>query len=77
MLRIRLAKAWLVASYHREPSRTQHGPQTWPWWRLLSLGPSRLDICKPSTGYRLWIYTRWGVRHIDIFIDRRERAVAP
>ncbi len=38
----------------------QYGPQTWPWWRLLSLSFLRLEVYRPTTGYRLWAYTRWG-----------------
>jgi hypothetical protein len=76
VIRIRLVKSWAVVSFHATPNKTQHGPQSWTWWRLFSLGLIRLDIHKPNTGYRLWIYTRWGVRHVDIFVDRRERIVA-
>lgn len=50
-----------------------HGPQTWPWWRLIAFGAANLHPALPSTGYRLWIYTRWGACHFDVFLDRRPR----
>ena len=49
-----------------------HGPKTWPWWRLVWFRFLRLDIYPPSTGYRLWIYTRWAGAHYDLFFDRRK-----
>ena len=53
--------------------RPAHGPQTWPWWRLVSPSLHRLPhVCSPSTGYRLWVYTRWGSIFFDIFFDRRK-----
>lgn len=46
-------------------------PRSWPWWRLASFMLLRLNIGLPSTGWRLWIYTRWGTCHGDVFFDRR------
>lgn len=52
----------------------RHGPQTWPWWRLVSFSFIRLyDVCKPSTGYRFWIYTRWRAFDFDLVFDRRPK----
>lgn len=52
---------------------TGHGPQTWPWWRLIAWKAMRLDgVHPPSTGSRAWFYTRWGCWHFDLFIDRRD-----
>lgn len=51
-----------------------HGPQTWPWWRAFGLLGCRLDSERPSTGWRLWFYTRAGGRYVEIFFDRREGA---
>ena len=48
-----------------------HGPQTWPWWKLFSPKFFKLDVTLPSTGYRLWVYSRWGAIHFDAYIDRR------
>lgn len=45
--------------------RPHHGPQVWPWWKVFSLGLYRLEISKPHTGYRLWLYTRWGAGFVD------------
>lgn len=50
---------------------TAHGPQTWPWWRIVSLSVIKLPIEEPSTACRLWIYTRWRVWSFDAAIDRR------
>lgn len=49
-----------------------HGPQVWPIWLLLSWSYQILDcVHRPSTGRRLWIYTRWGSVYWDFYIDRR------
>lgn len=47
---------------HRHPGRPAHGPQAWPWWRLISFSYVRLGQgIGTSTGYgrRVWCYTRW------------------
>lgn len=49
----------------------KHGPQVWPWWLLFSLSLIRLEIYAPSTGRRLWLYTRWGAVYWDFVLDRR------
>jgi hypothetical protein len=48
-----------------------HGPQVWPWWRLFSFSVVRQDIPLPSTGRRVWFYTRWGAGYVGIYLDRR------
>jgi hypothetical protein len=49
-----------------------HGPQVWPWWKLISWKFVRKAVQPPSTGYGLWVYTRWGaVTPIEIYFDRR------
>lgn len=70
-MRIKFSKSFA----HFQPKlHLAHGPQTWPWWRLASFGPVRLSsVVLPSTGYRLWVYTRWGACHFDVFLDRRVR----
>lgn len=49
-----------------------HGPQTWPWWKLFSVSMAELEVYRPSTGHRLWIYTRRGAVHFDLIFDRRK-----
>lgn len=48
-----------------------HGPQIWSWWRLFSISIIRLQIAKPHTGYRMWLYTRWGAAYFDVRFIRR------
>lgn len=48
-----------------------HGPQVWPWWLLFSLGLVNLQTCSPTTGKRLWVYTRWGAIYFEFILDRR------
>ncbi|MCC4618468.1 hypothetical protein LL972_21195 [Xanthomonas campestris pv. asclepiadis] len=72
-MRIRLNAS---TSHWRDGVPVQHGPQTWPWWRLLGLSLLRLDMHRPSTGYRLWFYTRWGALYGDVVFDRRKQAAA-
>jgi len=57
-------------SYGR-PVRCSHGPQEWPWWRVVSLSLVRLEVHPPSLGFRLWAYTRWGSPCFDVYVDRR------
>lgn len=53
-----------------------HGPQTWPLWRLVSMRLGSLNIEKPSTGHRLWVYTRRGSFSVDVIFDRHAHARA-
>lgn len=55
---------------HKEAPR----PHEWQWWRLFKLYGCNLDCKKPSDGWRLWVYTRWGSLHFDLYIDRRKSA---
>ena len=50
-----------------------HGPQTWPWWRLVVPSVNSIGVQKPSTGWRLWLYTRWGALSFDVYFDRRPK----
>ena len=52
------------------------GPQVWPWWLLISFRICRLDVAKPSSGYRLWVYTRWRAPYFDIVFDRTQNSGA-
>lgn len=50
---------------------TAHGPQAWRWWQLLSFSYMPISSVElPSTGHRLWVYTRWGSWHFDMFLNR-------
>lgn len=51
-------------------SHPSHGPQVWEWWRLLSVSFFILKPQKPTTGYRVWFYTRWGAKHFDLYFMR-------
>lgn len=48
-----------------------HGPKTWPWWRLVAVRFYRAQVNLPSTGWRIWLYTRWGACYLDVICDRR------
>ncbi len=44
-----------------------HGPQVWPWWRLIVVHLAKSDYTQPPRedsdylgGRNLWFYTRWG-----------------
>ncbi|MEG8824735.1 hypothetical protein U4T63_22855 [Klebsiella pneumoniae] len=50
-----------------------HGPQKWPWWRLVSFSLVPISVYSPSYGLRLWMYTRWGADYLDIYFDRRQK----
>lgn len=58
---------------HGSTSGVKHKqcPKQWAWWRLLKLYPCNLDVAAPSSGHRLWVYTRWGAIYLDVYIDRR------
>ena len=48
-----------------------HGPQSWPWWRLLSVTAVK---CWPSGvrfNYNVWFYTRWGAWPVQVVWDTR------
>lgn len=50
-----------------------HGPQ-WakrPFWHIIGFRFCRIAMFNPSTGYRLWVYTRWGSMDFDLIFDRR------
>ena len=54
-------------------NKVKHGPQVWAWWHVLSLSFIATEpVSPPSKGYRLWVYTRWGALHFDVYFDRRE-----
>lgn len=56
-----------------KPIRPRHGPQVWEWYRLFALHLCRLGYHSGSlaSGYRLWLYTRWGAPHLDIVFIRK------
>jgi hypothetical protein len=63
--------------------RPSHGPQAWPWWRLVTVkvcccshDPYRFFWITPIS-WNIWIYTRWGalcanVRERDGIYRREE-----
>ena len=59
------------AGLHK-PNNCLHGPQVWEWWRLLGYLICTTTVAPPSTGYRLWLYTRWWAVYLDITFDRRK-----
>lgn len=60
-----------VAHFSKE-LHPKHGPQAWPWWRLFSIGVVRQDIPRPSTGRRMWFYTRWGAGYVGFYLVGRK-----
>lgn len=51
--------AWCGWSWAKH-GRPSHGPQVWPWWKLLSFNVVELRCYDQShLGRRVWIYTRW------------------
>lgn len=57
---------------HWERGGVKHGPQMWPWWRLVSFRGFRLVGWEGAfLTYRLWAYTRWGALLADFSIDNR------
>lgn len=72
-MRIRLN---VSRAHFRPDMHPTHGPQVWPWWRLVSFGLVHLEVAKPSMGWRLWVYTRWGAGYGDLVLDRRKLAAS-
>lgn len=62
-----------VLFYYGRPLQCAHGPQVWPWWRLVTPSFISLHVHPPSSGYRLWLYTRWGSPCFDIYFNRRDK----
>ena len=53
-------------------SVVRHGPVKFKWWQLFTMMHMELKaVMNPSTGHRLWMYTRWGATFFDIYFDRR------
>ena len=46
-------------------------PRPWPWWQCFAFRHSIISVTKPSTGHRLYLYTRWGTADIEMTFDRR------
>lgn len=56
--------------------KPSHGPQKWPWWKLLTVhvvrcshDPAQL-FWIPPISYNAWVYTRWGARCITYHFRR-------
>lgn len=69
-------------TFHFKP-RVEGVPDTdraraeWPWWRRVRVRVVRLAVSFPSTGYRLWVYTRHGAYEAEVCFDRRPRVEPP
>ncbi len=64
--------ARLKAGYFFASRTVQHGPKSWPWWRLVSPSWVKLrGVTPPTEGWCLWLYTRWGAVSWDFYLDRR------
>ncbi len=48
-----------------------HGPKSWPWWKWFAIKTAHLQVCLPSTGRSIWLYTRWGAVALYVTVDRR------
>lgn len=74
-MRLQLRKAWALLvikeRYSFGPGVVQHGPQTWPWWRLCSWAVACTDPYPPSSAWNVWLYSRWGAHVWHVAIDRR------
>ncbi len=48
-----------ISTYRHRPT---HGPQSWPWWRLLVVNVVRCRdaLQTPLPSWNVWAYTRWG-----------------
>lgn len=61
------------------PRSWHHGdeadPSQWPSWKLFHLSFLRLDVRKPNTAFRLWIYTRYYAYDFDLYLHRRSRPI--
>lgn len=49
----------------------ERDPQNWPRWKFFKFAYTKLDVHRPSSGHRLWLYTRRWAYDFDIYIDRR------
>lgn len=46
-----------IDSHRYHPS---HGPQVWPWWRLITVRIVRTRGGRIQKAWNIWTYTRWG-----------------
>ena len=48
-------------TYWWKHGKPTHGPQVWPWWKIVSFSVVELQ-CYDHThlGWCLWVYTKWG-----------------
>jgi len=48
------------------------GPQTWPWWRLLSMSVVKPTFIEPPDfGVNIWFYTRWFAWQLQVLLYRK------
>lgn len=64
-----------VMRFKPAPVGVKHGPQSWPWWRLVSFKFHCIGCIQhaPLRTYRIWIYSRWAAYCVDLFVDRRAK----
>jgi hypothetical protein len=61
--------------FNRHIYHTFHGPQVWPWWKILSVNVVRCThdpvwaFWITPISYNIWIYSRWGA----LCLNLRER----
>lgn len=52
-----------------------HGPQVWPWWKLIVVRAVEASHATPDQwtvkwGWNIWFYTRWGSNAIGLYLRR-------
>lgn len=58
------------------PMKPTHGPQTWPWWRVVSFKFINMTKANPGMNAwarRVWVYTRYGAIYIDFYINKKPK----
>ena len=71
----------ITCNHPHWPNTCKHGPQTWPWWRLISFGkPFDMIAANQQTPgfggalhwyYCMWIYTRWWAQPVYATFKRK------
>ncbi len=61
---------WSFAHFGRMNSHLWplHGPQVWPWWKMMAAEMVSLtNVVPPTVAKRVWFYSRWGAIYVDIY----------
>ena len=65
------ARVVFCCGVHR-PNNCSHGPQEWSASPAVVFKFTALDCMEtPSTGYRVWIYSKTAAYYFDVYFDRR------